>query len=102
MPLADTEPSRALVARVREQMARLGVRAAGPVRVSLEISTRSSGFAGTGAVTADWVATVQAQGMTHVVQGHVMEFGESTLRNTAIEKATAEIVAVLQSAKPAP
>jgi hypothetical protein len=65
------------------------------VRVSLQMTTRPSPFQGVSAVTADYVASVQANGVTRTTEGHVLDFGDVTVRNAVLDRAAAEIAALL-------
>jgi hypothetical protein len=72
---------------------RIAVR--GPVRVTLEMATRSAPFQGVDAKTADWVATVRTSDLTRNFEGHVLGFADITLRDEVLEKAAAEIAVAL-------
>ncbi len=91
----STDVSRLLTARVTTVLRDRGIRVPGTVRVSLEMALREAPFQGTGAKTADWVATVRTSNATRTFEGHVLGFADLTLRNDVVEKAAAEIAAHL-------
>jgi hypothetical protein len=97
---ANNDLSRALAERVRESLRNAGVSPSDALSVSLEMSTRPSPFAGTNAITADYVASATMGGATYRVSGNVLGFGEVTLRNDVIERAAKEIVAELSGGTP--
>jgi serine/threonine-protein kinase len=91
----DAQLSSLLAQKVASLLRDQGVRPAGPVRLSLQMTVRDSGFAGTTARTADWVATVLSPPPVRTFQGRLLDFSELTLRNKAVDAAAGEVVAAL-------
>lgn len=97
----NNDVSKALAERVRELLRSADFPPNATLVVSLDMSTRPSPFAGTNAITADYVGSATLGRATYRVNGNVLGFGEVTLRNDVIERAAMEIVAELSGGSPA-
>ena len=80
---------------VRTRRAQAQPSAGGAVHVSMQMATRPSPFAGAGATTADYVATVRMPDETKTVEGNLLGFSELTLRNEVVDRAAQEVVKLL-------
>ena len=97
----NNDLSKALAERVRESLRQAGFSRNDTITVSLDMSTRPAPFNGSNGITGDYVASVRSGSVSQRVEGHVLDFGEVTLRNAVLDRAAAEIVVIVTGATPA-
>ena len=96
---ANSDLSKALADRVRESLRQAGFSGRDSVTVSLEMSTRPSGFSA-GGITGDYVGSVRTASGTRRIEGNVLEFSELSVRNAVLDRAAQEIVAIVTGTAP--
>ena len=97
---ANNDLSKALADRVRDSLRQAGYAGRESIAVSLEMSTRPAPFNGTNGITGDYVASVRTASVSRRVEGHVLDFGEVTLRNAVLDRAAGEVVAIVTGTAP--